>query len=138
MAGSTGLTDAEKAIYNEFQSVTSAALAKAKADAVAIGSDISSIIGPVEKAVVAEAKKDIAVFWKVLMQLTQFLDSPMVNGVSKFSSKRATLFASVVLGAIKLFKGEDWRAAGCAVVAIIALVAVVLEDIQFLKTNGKT
>ena len=118
--------------------MTSAALAKAKADAVAIGSDISSIIGPVEKAVVAEAKKDIAVFWKVLMQLTQFLDSPMVNGVSKFSSKRATLFASVVLGAIKLLKGEDWRAAGCAVVAIIALVAVVLEDIQFLKMNGKT
>lgn len=121
MDRSTGLTEAEKAIYDEFEKVTREALAKAKADCAAIGADINRIIGPVEAAVVKEAKAVASTatkWWQYILHLLDFLD----DKAGKFSYKRGSGVVALVTSLIFAFRG-DWKLAAIyfAGTVIIAL-----------------
>jgi hypothetical protein len=107
----------EQKIYDEFESASRAVLDKARADAAAIGADINSIIGQVDK-VEATVGKGAGVFWNFLSSLLQFLDGP--NG--KFSHKRLIALAASVVSIIELFRGNGLEAAGCAIVAVVLAV----------------
>ena len=70
--------------------------------------------------------KAIVVAWKWLLNLTQFLDGPMVNGVSKFSSKRLIALSFAVV-CIRQFIIGDWfggllLGAGSIILAIVCAV----------------
>jgi type IV secretory pathway VirB2 component (pilin) len=117
MAGLQGLTAEEQKIYDEYKAGGEALLAKAKADAAAIGTDLMSIIGPTEAAVVKEvetAGATVMKWWQYLLHFLDFLDGP----TGKFSSKRLVLLATAVIGIREMFLGHDWHAVGCGVVVI--------------------
>jgi hypothetical protein len=106
----TGLNEAEKAIYDEFEAGGRALLEKARADAEAIGADLTSIIGATETAVkqtVAVADRGIVkaakAVWNYLYAFTQFLDDKK----GKFSYKRGSGVVALVTSIIFAFRG-DW------------------------------
>jgi hypothetical protein len=122
MAGMAGLTEAEKAIYDDFESGGRALLEKAKAAAAAIGADLNAIIGPTEAKVEAVVKKDVGMFWRFLESITQFLDGP--NG--KFSHKR---LLAVAFGAVSIrqFIIGDWfggvlTGSACIILAVVSAI----------------
>src|SRR5271169_4683978 len=109
------MTDDEHKIYDEYVTAMRAIIAKADADAKAIGSDIKNFIGPVAndvKKAETTAKKWFQVAWQWFWTVTQFLDSPMVNGVSKFSHKRLIAVAAAVIAIRQLVKNDPWGALG--------------------------
>jgi hypothetical protein len=70
--------------------------------------------------------KAIVVAWKWLLNLTQFLDGPMVNGVSKFSSKLLIALSFAVV-CIRQFIIGDWfggllLGAGSIILAIVSAI----------------
>ena len=70
--------------------------------------------------------KAIVVAWKWLLNLTQFLDGPMVNGVSKFSSKRLIALSFAVV-CIRQFIIGDWfggllLGAGSIILAVVSAI----------------
>lgn len=118
MAGLAGLSEAEKKIYDEFEAGGRALLAKAKADAVAIGADLQSIIGPTEAAVTKAEKKVISVF-ETVMHFLDFLDDPR----GKFSYKRGSGVAALVTSIVFASRG-DWKLsliyfAGAVIIAAV-------------------
>jgi hypothetical protein len=126
MAGLAGLSEAEKAIYDEFEKVTREALAKARADAAAIGADINAIIGPTEAAVVKAENwfvKSARAVWTWLIAWTNFLDDPR-NG--KFSHKRLLSVAFGVVAIRQLIIADYWGAIlsgiGSIVLAVVSAV----------------
>jgi len=122
MAGLAGLTEAEKAIYDEFESVTRGALEKARSAAKAIGTDLESIIGPTEAAVVKDAKAIASTamkWWEYLLHFLDFLDDPR-NG--KFSHKRLIAVGAAVVGIRQLIIGDKLGALGCGITAVVLAV----------------
>ena len=125
MAGLAGLTEAEKKIYDEFESGGRALLEKAKADAAAIGADLNAIIGTTEAAVVKEVKTVSATamkWWEYLLRLLDFIDDPR----GKFSYKRGSGVAALVTSIIFASQGK-WELAalyfgGAVVIAIFCAI----------------
>jgi hypothetical protein len=131
------VTDAEKKIYDEFESGGRALLAKAKADAAAIGADINAIIGQTEKALVKDSatvktwfektwlwKAITGIFRWIAMYPLQIIDDPK----GKFSHKRLLALGFGVTSIILAFHGA-WISSAIYVLAaiIIAVVSVVTK-----------
>jgi hypothetical protein len=125
------MTPDEQKIYDEFEAGGRALLAKAKADAAAIGADLAAIIGPTEKAVVKAVVNDwgtgwawirsaVKASWTWLLHWLDFLDDPR-NG--KFSHKRllALAFGAV---SIRQFLIGDWAGGVATGVACVTLAVV--------------
>jgi hypothetical protein len=109
MAGLAGLTEAEKKIYDDFEAGGRALLAKAKADAAAIGADLTAIIGQTEAKVMKVegwVSKAVKAAWAWLMSWTNFLDDKR----GKFSYKRGSGVVALVTSLIFAFRG-DWKLA---------------------------
>ena len=117
------MTPAEQAMYDTCEKDSRSVLDAARAAATAIGSDINSIIGQVDKVVVKDIGKVRAFFltiYRWVMEWTGFLEDPRTK---KMSYKRGSGVVALITSIIFAFKGDAITSliyfAGAVTIAIV-------------------